>query len=292
MLKGVAFSLSASVLFGYIYYFSTLLLPLNGEDIFGYRVIFTTPFIIAAIFVFKQKYVLVAHLKRIKRQPWLLLVFCFNSAMMGFQMWLFLWAPNNGSALSVSFGYLLLPLVMVAAGRLFFKENISTLRAWAIFIATAGVISNIALKGGLSWESSAVCGYAVYFMLRKWLNLADIASFAIEILLLLPVCIYFAFQVDIGQIENLNPNIMWLLLALGLFSGIAFNAYIAASNILPINLLGLLGYVEPIMMLTISLLIGETIHPETYPLFICLIVAMGLIVGDGMLKIRKVKPTL
>ena len=43
---------------------------------------------------------------------------------MGYQMWLFLWAPNNGSSLSVSFGYLLLPIVMVAAGRLIFKERI------------------------------------------------------------------------------------------------------------------------------------------------------------------------
>ena len=41
---------------------------------------------------------------------------------MGFQMWLFLWAPNNGSSLSVSFGYLLLPIVMVAAGRVFLKN--------------------------------------------------------------------------------------------------------------------------------------------------------------------------
>ncbi|WP_040976666.1 EamA family transporter RarD [Necropsobacter massiliensis] len=287
MVKGVAFSLFASVLFGYIYYFSTLLLPLNGEDIFGYRVVFTVPFIIAAIFVFKQKYVLVSHLRRIKRQPWLLLVFCFNSAMMGFQMWLFLWAPNNGSALSVSFGYLLLPLVLVACGRVFFKENISTLRAWAIGIAAAGVLFNIAIKGGLSWESTAVFGYALYFMLRKWLNMADIASFAIEIILLLPVCIYFAWQVDIAQISAINPHIMWLLFALGLLSGIAFNSYIAASNILPINLLGLLGYVEPVMMLTISLLIGETISPETYPLFICLILAMALIVGDGVRKMRR-----
>lgn len=65
---------------------------------------------------------------------------------MGFQMWLFLWAPNNGSSLSVSFGYLLLPIVMVAAGRVFFKERISTFKFIAVIIATLGVISNIVLK--------------------------------------------------------------------------------------------------------------------------------------------------
>ena len=52
MLKGVAFSLFASLLFGYMYYFSTLLLPLSGTDIFGYRMIFTFPFVVLSVFMF------------------------------------------------------------------------------------------------------------------------------------------------------------------------------------------------------------------------------------------------
>ncbi|PJG82501.1 EamA family transporter RarD [Caviibacterium pharyngocola] len=286
MLKGVGFSLFASVLFGYIYYFSTLLLPLSGEDIFGYRVIFTVPFVVAAVFIFRQKHMLISHLKRIKRQPWLFLVFCFNGAMMGFQMWLFLWAPNNGSALSVSLGYLLLPLVLVLCGRIFFNEHISKLKFIAIIFAAIGVTSNIALKGGLSWESLAVCGYALYFIIRKQLKMTDIAAFALEMLTTLPICIYFASQVDIPSVQLANEHIVGLLFLLGLLSGVAFNSYIAASNILPINLLGLLGYVEPIMMLIVALIIGEKIDAETYPLFVCLMIAMGFVLLDGVLKIK------
>lgn len=287
MLKGILFSLIASMLFGYIYYFSTLLLPLGGEDIFGYRVIFTVPFVIAAIFIFRQKYLLIHHLKRIRRNPWLLLVFLFNGAMMGFQMWLFLWAPNNGGALSVSLGYLLLPLVMVVMGRVFFKEHISKLKFAAVLIALLGVISNIVIKGGLSWESAAVCGYALYFIIRKHLQQADIGSFAIEMVLTLPICFYFAWQVDIHTVQQTNPHILKLLLLLGLMSGIAFIFYIAASNLLPINLLGLLGYVEPIMMLLVAFIIGEKVDTETYPLFFCLITAMGLILWDGIINLKR-----
>lgn len=287
MLKGISFSLLASLLFGYIYYFSTLLLPLGGEDIFGYRVIFTVPFVVAAVFIFRQKYLLVRHLKRIRQQPWIVLVFLFNAAMMGFQMWLFLWAPNNGGALSVSLGYLLLPLVMVVMGRIFFKESISNVKLVAVLLAAIGVFSNIAIKGGLSWESVAVCGYAVYFMIRKRLNLADITSFAMEMVLLLPVCIYLALQVDLGAVQQVNPPIIWLLLLLGLMSGVAFIFYIAASNLLPINVLGLLGYVEPIMMLVVAFIIGEKVDPESYPLFLCLIGSMTLILIDGVWKIKK-----
>lgn len=71
--------------------------------------------------------------------------------------------------------------------------------------------------------------------------MTDIGAFAIEIILILPICIYFATQANITEVRLENHNIVWLLVILGLLSGIAFNAYIIASNLLPVNLLGLLG---------------------------------------------------
>ncbi|OOF71333.1 EamA family transporter RarD [Rodentibacter caecimuris] len=290
MLKGITFSLLASFLFGYLYYFSTLLMPLKGTDIFGYRIIFTLPFVALAVVVFKQRLALVQHLKRIQNQPHLSLIFLINGAMMGFQMWLFLWAPNNGSALSVSFGYLLLPIVMVAAARFIFKEKISRLKFIAVIIATIGVCSTILIKGEISWEAIAISfGYTFYFSLRKAFKFTDLGAFFLEMSSLLPICIYFAWQVDIPQIQQSNPHILGLLFILGLLSGIALNAYIAASNFLPMNLLGLLGYVEPILMFGISLLIGEKMDSESYPLFFCLIIAMIFIITDSVLKIKRKK---
>lgn len=293
MLKGICFSLSASILFGYLYYFSTLLLPLGGEDIFGFRIIFTLPFVIAAVLLFKQKRAFVEHLRRIKQTPYLLLAFLFNSAMLGVQMWLFLWAPNNGSAISVSLGYLLLPLVMVLVGRLIFKEHISQIKTLAVIIATLGVLFNIVVKGGLSWESLVVSlGYSAYFAIRKKFKIADLASFCLEMILLLPVCIYFAWQVDLAAIQQVNENIFILLILLGLISGVALNTYILASNTLPINVLGLLGYAEPIMMVFVSLMIGETMDSGTYPLFICLLLSMVLILIEGIMRLKKHKRVL
>ena len=67
MLRGILISLLASLLFGYMYYFSTLLKPLSGTDIFGYRMLFTFPFVALSVIMFKQKQVLAEHLKRIKK---------------------------------------------------------------------------------------------------------------------------------------------------------------------------------------------------------------------------------
>lgn len=285
MLKGVLVSLFASSLFGYMYYFSTLLKPLSGTDIFGYRMIFTLPFVILAIVMFKQQDAMRAHLARIRENPWFALSYVFCGALMGFQMWLFLWAPNNGSSLSVSFGYLLLPIVMVAVGRLVFKERISTFKFIAVLIAAVGVISNIVIKGGLSWEAIVICvGYTSYFAIRKALKTTDLAAFALEIISMMPVSIYFALQTDFEVVKAANPNIWGLLMLLGLISGSALIAYVIASNMLPMNLLGLLGYVETVMMVIISFLIGEHMDPQSYPLFVCLVIAMILVVIDGLYK--------
>ena len=285
MLKGILVSLLASFLFGYMYYFSTLLKPLSGTDIFGYRMIFTFPFVVFAVLMFKQKNALLERLKHIKNQPYFAFSYLFCGALMGFQMWLFLWAPNNGSSLSVSFGYLLLPIVMVAAGRLIFKERISTFKFIAVLIATLGVISNIVLKGGLSWEAIVICiGYTTYFSVRKALKNTDLASFCLEMLSLMPISVYFALQTDFASVEQSNSAIWGLLVLLGLISGTALIAYVIASNKLPMNLLGLLGYVETIMMLFVSFFIGEKIDAQSYPLFICLILSMSLVIIDGLCK--------
>ena len=285
MLKGILISLLASFLFGYMYYFSTLLKPLSGTDIFGYRMIFTFPFVVFAVLMFKQKNALLERLKHIKNQPYFAFSYLFCGALMGFQMWLFLWAPNNGSSLSVSFGYLLLPIVMVAAGRLIFKERISTFKFIAVLIATLGVISNIVLKGGLSWEAIVICiGYTTYFSVRKALKNTDLASFCLEMLSLMPISVYFALQTDFALVEQSNSAIWGLLILLGLISGTALIAYVIASNKLPMNLLGLLGYVETIMMLFVSFFIGEKIDAQSYPLFICLILSMSLVIIDGLYK--------
>lgn len=53
MLKGILASLAANVLFGAVYYFAILLRPLEGEAMFGFRIVVVIPFILLAIILFK-----------------------------------------------------------------------------------------------------------------------------------------------------------------------------------------------------------------------------------------------
>ncbi|AJE08622.1 EamA family transporter RarD [Mannheimia haemolytica] len=288
MLKGILLSLSASVLFGCMYYLAIFLKPLAGVSIFGIRMLVTIPFLFLALYLFKKQNEFWVFLQRLKQEPYLLLVILITASIVGGQMWLFLWAPNSGKAIEVSMGYLLMPIIMVAFGKVVYKETLSLNKWLAIVVAFIGVASNILFTGKISIASLFVCtGYPIYFYLRRKFGLSHLHSFVVEILYLLPVACYFISQTDMQYVETQNPNIYYFIALLGLISGTALISYTLASTILPFNLLGLLGYVEPLLMLVVSFLIGERLANESYLLMICLLISISFLVLDGMFALRQ-----
>ena len=288
MLKGVLFSLTASFLFGCLYYLAIHLKPLTGESIFGIRMLLTLPCLFLALLLFKKWDEFSLFLQRLKREPKLFLLILTTSTIVGGQMWLFLWAPNSGKAIEVSMGYLLMPIVMVAFGKIVYKEPLSRNKWLAIIFAFIGVVSNIILAGKLSLESVFVCtGYPIYFYLRRKFDLSHLYSFVLEIAFLIPIAIYFITQIDMPMIKAENRHIYIFIALLGIISGAALISYTLASTILPFNLLGLLGYVEPCVMLLISFLIGEKLNPNAYILMSCLLISVLLLILDGIQAVRR-----
>ena len=290
MLKGILFSLTASLLFGVMYYLSSLLRPLSGESIFGFRMWGSLPFLVAAVFLFKQQPQFIGFLKRLKQEPKLIIVLIITTLIGGSQMWLFLWAPNNNVAIDVSIGYLLMPIAMALLGRIWFKETISPLKIAALVFAFIGVLSSFITGGSISWATWMVLtGFPVYFSLRKYFDIASLSSFVCEIVLILPFATYFIAQTDMGLIESQNTNIYYYIVLLGLVSGIALISYIMASSLLPLNVMGLMSYVEPMAMLVASFLIGEVLSEGSYLLMICLVISVALVMLDGIAAIKKQK---
>ena len=282
MLKGILCCMSANFLFGLGYYFAILLRPLSGESMFGYRIFVLAPFILLAIILFKQAGKFSELLQKIRQNPPLVLLIALLAFIQGFQLWLFLWAPNNGQAIEVSIGYLLLPIVAVALGKMVFKERFTTLKWLAIGFAVLGVCSNIWLAGTFSWATLAAgVGYPIYITLRRYFQINNLATFFVELLFIMPFAAYFAMQTNVDEMVAQNPFLFYFLALFGIVNGAAFILYIASSNMLPVNVLGMLGYVEPLVMLFISFAIGEVLEAKSYLLMLCLAFAIGLLTLDS-----------
>lgn len=288
MIKGITFSVTASILFGVLYYLSTHLKPLSGEEIYGFRMWVSLPFVISALFIFKKTDEFKRYLKRLKQHPHLILVLLTTTAVTGSQMWLFLYAPNNGYAIDVSIGYLLMPIAMVAVGRFLFNETLSLLKIISIISASVGVFITLITAGSLSWATLMVLiGYPVYFSLRKHFDMSHLSSFVCEIILMLPIATYFMLNTDMQFVTENNPNFYFWLVLLGIVSGTALISYIIASSLVPINVLGLLSYIEPLAMLIVAFIIGEVLDQSSYILMVCLTLSICLLILDGIIAIRK-----
>ena len=282
MLKGVFFCITANFLFGLGYYFAILLRPLSGESMFGFRIIVLIPFILLAILLFKQTPKFTQLWQKIKKNPPLIFILLLLALNTGVQLWLFMWAPNNGQAIPVSIGYLLLPIVAVALGKIVFKEHFTLLKWLSLIFAIIGVGTNLILTGAFSWGTLVSgIGYPLYITLRRYFDINNLATFFIELLLVTPFALYFISQTEMQPILIENHYLYAILALFGLVNGVAFIAYIASSNLLPVNVLGLLGYMEPLVMLAISFIIGESLDSKSYILMICLALAITLLTIDN-----------
>lgn len=284
MFKGVLVSVLASFLFACLYYLSAFLAPLDGEQIFGWRVLVTLPFTTVLLFARKEVAAVRALLMRALKQPRLGGLLLLSAALLGVQLWIFMWAPMSGAALPVSLGYFLLPLVMVIAGRLLFAERLTMGQMTATLVAGAGVAHEFWQAGGMSWETWVVAlGYTAYFSLRRWLKTDTLAGHWVDMVLLLPVALGFTLRGPNSWSLVAQHSELWMLLALlGVVSAVALALYMIASRWLPLGLFGLLSYVEPALLVAVAWLLGESIAPQQVMTYALIFVAVGLLIVDGI----------
>ena len=101
-LPGVLSSLGASALFATLYYYTTLLQPLDGQQVYGWRILLTAPCLALLLLGFGRWSEVRAILARLPAEPRLWLGLPLSSALVGVQLWLFMWAPINGCLLYTS----------------------------------------------------------------------------------------------------------------------------------------------------------------------------------------------
>lgn len=283
MLKGIAYSVLASVTFGVLYFYTQLLGALDSEQTFGWRIIATIPFLTLFMWFSGDLTHIKTIFNRIIAKPSLLVFLMITSVLTSAQLWLFLWGPMHGRGLQVSLGYFLLPLVLVLAGSFLYGEKLSKLQYLAVFLAVFGVGHEIWRLGTIAWETAFVAlGYAAYFILRKKIQTDNLGGFWWDLFLILPIAIFFTQTGETPYLKFLeHPSLGVVVLGLGLLSAIGLGSYILASRYLPLIIFGLLGYLEPILLAFASLVLGEKISSGEWLTYIPIWLAVLVLVIEG-----------
>ena len=286
--RGIMLSVLASTLFALMSAYAKLLAPLTGLDIFAWRIVWTAPGALALIALRGRWPALVELVRRSVRDWRLLIALPASAALLGLQLWLFLWAPLHGRMLEVSLGYFLLPLTMVLVGRFYYHERLDPLQWAAVAFAVLGVAHEVWATRAFAWPTLIVAlGYPPYFVLRRRINADSLAAFAVEIVLLCPFALA---MVSTSPTPVAGQPLLWavLLPGLGVLSTLALASYLKASRMLPMALFGILGYVEPVLLVAVSLLLlGETLSVAQLATYGPIWVAVALTAWHSAMLMRR-----
>jgi chloramphenicol-sensitive protein RarD len=258
MYRGIILSVTASCLFAAQYYLAARVPDMSGGEVFGWRTMIALPFVTVFLVSSGEWKAVSEIIEQIKKKPLLLPGLILSSMLMTVQQWLFIWAPLNGHGLNVSLGYFLLPLVMLTAGYLLYGERISRLKKLAALSATAGVCHELYQAGGFSWEALTVSlGMTAYFILRKRLRTENLGGFWFDMMFMIPAALWFILNTGAPGHFVIHSSGDYLMVAIiGIISAGAFMSYITASRHLSFSLFGLMGYIEPVLLVIVSLLLG------------------------------------
>ena len=287
---GVACSVVASVLFALMYYQAALLAPLGSTAIYGWRILLTAPFLGVFLILSSRWDEVTTIWRRLRVQPSLGLVLLLSSGLLGVQLWLFMWAPINGHGLDVSLGYFLLPLTLVLTGRLCFGERISRLQQVACALAAVGVVNELMFAPRVSWPAFVVAfGYPCYFALRRVLRTNHLGGMWFDMVLSLPVGLWFVAAPLPAGADALQHPVLGILV-LGVLSAVALALMIASSQRLKLGLFGLLSYVEPALLVVVSLVLGERVAQSQWLTYGSIWAAILLLMFEGVVALRAVRP--
>ena len=257
LILGIILAILSNLLFGVLYAYSSFLAPLSGTQVFIWRMLAMWAALICYLLVSGRLGLHVNKIKNlvsIKQWAWLLL----PTPIFLSQFWLFMWAPVNGQGVQTAMGYFLFPLMMVIFGCVLFGEKLSRLQWLAVAFAALGVGSEIIRTQSVSWATLWVCGtYPLYYILRRLQGIGAVTGLLVDLTIFAPFALAYLFFVAPSSLILVSGSgfFMMMLAGLGVLSVIAMKTNVDASQMLPVNVYGMMSYIEPALLFILAITI-------------------------------------
>lgn len=255
LLMGVVLAVFSNLLIGVLYAYSSFLAPLSGTQVFIWRMLAMWAALISYLVIsggLSTHIDKLKSLKTLKQWAWLLL----PAPIFLSQFWLFVWAPVNGQGVQTSMGYFLFPLMMVVFGCVFFGEKLSRLQWLAVGFAALGVGSEIIRTQSISWATLWVCGtYPVYYIMRRIQGIGAVTGLLVDLTVFAPFALAYLFFVAPSSLSLVSGSgfFIGMLVGLGILSVLMMKTNVDASQMLPVNVYGMMSYLAPVVLFILSI---------------------------------------
>ncbi|WP_201587930.1 EamA family transporter RarD [Psychrobacter jeotgali] len=290
LIVGVMLAVLSNILFGVLYAYSSFLAPLSGTQVFIWRMLAMWAALVGYLLVSGRLGVhinKITALRSIKQWAWLLL----PTPIFLSQFWLFMWAPVNGQGVQTAMGYFLFPLMMVVFGCVLFGEKLSRLQWLAVGFAALGVGSEIIRTQSVSWATVWVCGtYPLYYILRRKQGVSAITGLLVDLTVFVPFALAYLFLLAPSSLGLVSGSSFFILMlaGLGVLSVLAMKTNVDASQMLPVNVYGMMSYLEPALLFILAItILGNPFESAMVYSYGLIWLGIACLIAHGIRQLRR-----
>jgi chloramphenicol-sensitive protein RarD len=252
--KGVIYLLIAHLIWGAMAYYIKLLDHVSPAEVAVHRGLWSLPFAAAMLFVLGN----FSEAMTALRSPRTFAILAFCSALIVFNWGFYVWSIQAGRAAEAALGYYINPLMNVLVGYVFLHERFTRTQAIALIIVVIAVIVQTIAVGAFPWLGlSLAATFCLYGYIRKQVPVSSVASFFIEILILMPFALlYLTWAMSRGStvfLTNIQDTL--LLMGLGFFTAATLMLFGSAVKRVRYSTVGLLQYISPSIVFLIAIFV-------------------------------------
>ncbi len=272
--RGLAFAVSAYVLWGFMPLYLSTLVHVSPAEIITHRILWSIP-VAAVVLIATGR---TADLGRALRSPRTLGMAGVTALLVAANWGIYVWAVTTGRALDAALGYYINPLFSIALGALLLGERLATLQRVAVGLAAVAVAVLTIASGQVPVAALAMTlTWGAYAYFKKRLPIGPNQGFLLEVLLLAPFALAALLWFEGTGRGHLWTGEAWLLLGLGPVTAIPLILYGNGAKLLRLSTIAILQYIAPTMILITAVFwFGEDFDTPRRIAFGLIWLALGL----------------
>ncbi len=260
MNKGIAYAISAYGIWGLLPVYLKWLHTVSALQVISHRILWSCLLLGGVILLSRQWNAF----RSAALTPRILRVYGFAALLIAINWLTYVWAVDAGRIVEVSLGYFINPIISVVMGVVFLRERLRPWQWLPVGMVVIGVLYLTISYGSLPWLALVLAfSFGTYGLIKKTAPLGALYGLTLETgLLLLPALAYLLYADAVGNGAFLHASISTdsLLVGAGPVTAIPLLLFAAATQRIPLTLVGILQYIAP----TLQFLLGVLVYHEPF----------------------------
>ena len=284
MNKGIWYGVGAYVLWGFFPIYWKWLERVPALQLLDHRILWSFLFLFGILLWLRQG----REFRAAVSSPRVLLIYAAAAILLAINWLAYVWAVNAGFIVETSLGYFINPLLSMVLGVVILGERLRPWQWVPVALAAAGMVYLTVIYGSLPWIGLILAfSFGLYALIQKMAPLGSLHSVTLETgLLFLPAVCYLVFTEanGSGAFLHAGPTANLLMVGAGVITAVPLLMFAAATQRIPLSLVGILQYIAPTMYFFIGVLLyGEPLTLERLIGFCIIWLAIAIFAVEGFL---------